>query len=96
LYLLRHRLSRYRLIYILYIVGPDDLRDKVFNELNRPTFARLKPPLPKICKFISYAVLKKELDQLGNRMSYMKPEFIDEIADSCEPDDLPPENQSRF
>jgi hypothetical protein len=63
-----------------------DRREKVFYEINRPTFARLKPPLPKICRFIPYSELKKEVEQIGSRMRYMKPEFISEIAESCEPD----------
>lgn len=71
----------------LYIVAPDDRREKVIDEINRPTFARLKPPLPKICKFIPYSELKKEIREIGYRMSYMKPEFIEELAESCEPDE---------
>jgi hypothetical protein len=67
----------------LYIVAPDDRTDKVFNEINRPTFARLKPPLPQICKFIPYSLLKKEIEQMGKRVIYMKPEFIEGIAVSC-------------
>jgi len=70
----------------LFMVAPDERRDKVFYEINRPTFARLKPPLPKICRFIPYSELKKEVEQIGNRMRYMKPEFVSEIAESCEPD----------
>lgn len=70
----------------LYIVAPDDRRDKVFNEINRPTFARLKPPLPKICKFIPYSKLKKEIKQLGTKICFMKPEFIGEISEKCETD----------
>ena len=72
----------------LYIVAPDERREKVFSEINRPTFAKLKPPLPKICKFISYSELKKEIEQIGDRAKYMKYEFIEEIAESCEPDEL--------
>ena len=56
-------------------------------EVNRPTFARLNPPLPKICKFISYSQLKKEIEQIGYRVRYMNPQFIDGIAESCEPDE---------
>lgn len=70
----------------LFMVAPDERREKVFYEINRPTFARLKPPLPKICRFIPYSELKKEVEQIGSRMRYMKPEFISEIAESCEPD----------
>ncbi|WP_273467361.1 hypothetical protein [Methanothrix sp.] len=65
---------------------PDERREKVFYEINRPAFARLKPPLPKICRFIPYLELKKEVEQIGNRIRYMRPEFISEIAESCEPD----------
>ena len=70
----------------LFMVAPDERREKVSQEINRPTFARLKPPLPKICRFIPYSELKREVEQIGNRMRYMKPEFISEIAESCEPD----------
>lgn len=55
--------------------------------INRPTFARLKPPLPKICRFIPYSELKKEIEQIWGRIRYMKPEFISEIAESCEPEE---------
>lgn len=70
----------------LFMVAPDERREKVAYEINRPTFARLKPPLPKICRFIPYSELKKEIEQIGGRIRYMKPEFISEIAESCEPD----------
>jgi hypothetical protein len=72
----------------LYLVAPDERRDKVISEINRPTFARLKPPLPKICKFIPYSQLRKEMEEIGNRIRFMKPEFIEEIAESCEPEEV--------
>ena len=68
----------------LYIVAPDDRRDRVIAQVNRPTFARLTPPLPRICKFIPYSRLKREIEQVGYRLSFMKPQFIDSIAESCE------------
>jgi predicted RNA-binding protein len=71
----------------LYIVAPDERRDKVIAEVNRPTFARLSPPLPKVCKFIPYSELKKEIGIVGHRARYMKPQFIDDIAENCEPDE---------
>lgn len=71
----------------LYIVAPDDRSDKVIAEVNRPTFARLSPSLPKICKFIPYSQLKKEIEQIGYRVRYMKPQFIDGFAENCEPDE---------
>lgn len=72
----------------LYLVAPDDRREKVIEEINRPTFAKLKPPLPKTCKYIPYSQLKKEIDEIGNRIRFMKPEFIEDIAESCEPDEV--------
>jgi len=72
----------------LYLIAPDDRREKVMEEINRPTFAKLKPPLLKICKYIAYSQIKKEIEEIGDRIRYMKPEFIDEIAESCEPDEV--------
>lgn len=71
----------------LYIVAPDERREKVIGEINRPTFARLNPPLTKICRFVPYSILKKEIDQIGYRVRHMKPQFIDDIAESCELDE---------
>jgi predicted RNA-binding protein len=71
----------------LYIVAPDERREKVRQEINRPTFAKLRPSLPKICKFIPYSELKSEIEQIGYRIRYMKPEFIQEMAESCELDE---------
>jgi predicted RNA-binding protein len=69
----------------LYIVAPDDRRAKVKEEVNRSTFARLDRPLPQICKFLPYSELKKEIEQMGDRVKYMKPQYINErIAESCE------------
>lgn len=71
----------------LYLVAPDERSEKVFSEINRPIFSKLKPPLPRICKFIPYSALKNEIDKIGSRLQYMRPEFIDSIAISCEPDE---------
>lgn len=71
----------------LYLVAPDDRREKVFTEVNRPTFAKLKPPLAKLCKFISYSELKKGIKVVGDNIRYMKPEFIDSVAEICEADE---------
>jgi predicted RNA-binding protein len=72
----------------LYIVAPDERRQKVFSEINRPTFRKLKPPLPRICKFISYSELKNRIEQIGDIARFVKHEFIEEIAESCEPDEM--------
>jgi EVE domain len=73
----------------LYIVAPDDRREKVRSEINRPTFSRaLKPPLPEICRFIPYSSLKSKLEQAGSLVRYLRPDFLDEIAEAVEAEDV--------
>jgi hypothetical protein len=67
----------------LFLVAPDERREKVFSEINRPTFARLKPPLPEICKFIPYSKLKREIQQVESKIRFLKPEFIEVISENC-------------
>lgn len=43
----------------LYLVAPDDRRDKVLVEVNRPTFSRLNPALSEVCRYISFSSLRK-------------------------------------
>jgi hypothetical protein len=45
----------------LYLVAPDERREKVFIEVNRPTFSRLTPPLSEMCQFISFSTLRERL-----------------------------------
>ena len=68
----------------LYLVAPDERRDKVFTEVNRPTFARLKPPLAEVCRYISFSALQQKLEEAGSLVKYMRPEFLDELAELCE------------
>ncbi len=72
----------------LYIVAPDDRRDKVFKEVNRPTFSRLSPPLPEICRYIPFSTLKNRIEELESVITYLKPEFLEEISESCEVDEI--------
>jgi hypothetical protein len=48
----------------LYLVAPDERREKVFAEVNRPTFARLEPPLAEICRYIGFATLRDEIKKV--------------------------------
>lgn len=68
----------------LYIVAPDDRRDKVIKEINRPSFSKLNPPLYEICRFISFDTLKREILRTKTLIKYLKPEYLDEISESCE------------
>ncbi len=50
----------------LYLVAPDERRQKVFDEVNRPTFRRLDPPLSEVCRFISFADLRAKLKEVSS------------------------------
>jgi hypothetical protein len=67
----------------LFIVAPDERRDRVIEEINRPTFSRLRPPLNDVCRFIPYSALKEKLSQIGALAQYLKPDFLDQIAETC-------------
>lgn len=68
----------------LYLVAPDERREKVITEVNRPTFSRMKPPLSEVCRFISFSALKEQIKQASAYIRYMKPEFLEELSESCE------------
>jgi len=68
----------------LYLVAPDERREKVLAEVNRPTFARLQPPLAEICRYIAFASLREQLQRVEHVLQYLKPEFLEELSESCE------------
>jgi predicted RNA-binding protein len=68
----------------LYLVAPDDRRQKVIDEVNRPTFRRLSPPLFEVCRFISFSDLRTRLKEAGPLVRYLRPEFLEELSESCE------------
>lgn len=72
----------------LYLVAPDSRRDKVMAEINRPTFSRMSQPLSEICRFISFSKIKEELPKIKSIIKYIKPEYLAEISESCEFDNI--------
>ena len=72
----------------LYLVAPDDRREKVVTEVNRPTFSRLSPPLSETCRFISFGTLKSQIKAVSHILRFLKPEFFEEISESCEIEDV--------
>lgn len=67
----------------LYLVAPDDRRQKVFSEVNRPVFSRLSPPLVDVCRYVAFSALRDYLTQIGSVARYLRPEFLDELSESC-------------
>ena len=72
----------------LYLVAPDDRREKVMTEVNRPTFSKLRPKLSEICRFISFSGLKEQVAQAAPYVKFLKPEFLDELSESCELEEI--------
>ena len=68
----------------LFIVAPDARRNKVITEVNRPTFAGLKPPLVEVCRFITFSSLREHIERAGQLARYMKPDVLREISESCD------------
>ena len=68
----------------LYLVAAEERRDKVFIEVNRPTFSRLSPSLAEVCRYISFTTLREELEKASPYIRFLKPEFLEELAEVCE------------
>jgi hypothetical protein len=67
----------------IYLVAPDDRRDKVEQEILRPTFNLREPPLARICGFLSFSRLTEHLSgirKLGLASS-LKPDFLNKVAE---------------
>ena len=71
----------------LYIVAPNERRNKVIVEVNRPTFARLSPPMSEMCRFISFEEIRKQVEATKPLLQFLKPEFLDSFSESCEIED---------
>jgi len=67
----------------LYIVAPDSRRNKVFYEVNRPTFARMSPPLAEVVRYIASSTLTEKYEAVRALLSHVKPSLLDEISESC-------------
>lgn len=72
----------------LYIVAPDERRDSVKREINRPTFAHLSPPLVEVCRYISFSSLEEWYVTAQRHLAYIRASFLDELAESCEIEDI--------
>jgi hypothetical protein len=68
----------------LYLVAPDERRQKVIDEVNRPTFSRFSPPLSEVCRYISFSSLRNGLAQAAPYLRHLKPEFLEDLSESCE------------
>lgn len=71
----------------LFLVAPEERRGKVFQEINRPTFSRFTPTIAEMCKFLSFERLREAADKATPFMKHLRPDFLDDAAESCEIND---------
>jgi hypothetical protein len=67
----------------LYLVAPDERRDKVEQEILRPTFQLRPKPLRRICGYLSFSKLIEKVEgirKLGLASS-LNPEFLKDTAE---------------
>jgi hypothetical protein len=67
----------------LYLVAPDERREKVEQEILRPTFSLRDKPLRDICGFIAFSKLLEQADgirRLGLAAS-LQPKFLEQTAE---------------
>ena len=61
--------------------------NKVIKEINRPLFSSLPLPMSQVCRYISFAILRDKISQIGSIIKYTKPDFLVELSESCEMDE---------
>ncbi len=67
----------------LYLIADRERREKVRQEITRPTFELLQKPLSKVCGFITFETLRKKVQGIQDLglASSIKPEFLEGIAE---------------
>lgn len=68
----------------LYLVAPEERRNRVIAEVNRPVFSRLSPAMSEICRFISFPALRERVSKVTSVVKFLKPDFIGDLSESCE------------
>jgi len=74
----------------IFLVAPEDRRERVLREVNRPSFKAMKTkkPLHETCRFISFEALREGSERYRDVMPHLKASwFRSELSESCELDD---------
>lgn len=72
----------------LFLVAPEDRRAKVIQQVNRPTFERMTPPLVEVCRYIGFESLREALTAAHAYVKYLKADWLQTVSESCLPDDV--------
>jgi hypothetical protein len=67
----------------LFLVAPEERRDKVENELMRPTFKLREKPLASVCGFLGFDLLSEKLKRIHELglASSLKADFLQKTAE---------------
>jgi len=65
----------------LYVVSVPALREGLLSEIHRPVHRLLKKPLSESVRILDWTRLESEVVQLGERVRYLKPEFLEGISE---------------
>jgi hypothetical protein len=71
----------------IFLVAPDERRDKVEQEILRPTFSLREKPLHEVCGFISFSTLLEKIEgiqRLGIAAA-LRPDFLMQTAEYFKP-----------
>lgn len=68
----------------LYAVTLPSLEARLLAEVQRPAYRLLKKPLAEVLRLLDWDRLRTEVEQLGERVRYLKPEFLEGISDRIE------------
>lgn len=71
----------------LFLVAPEGRREKVIQQVNRPTFGRMTRPLVDVCRFISFETLRESLSSAHQYVKYLKSDWLQTISESCAPNE---------
>jgi hypothetical protein len=69
----------------LYAITLPALKAGLIAELHRPALLAPKKPLAETLRLLEWDRLKSEVDQLGERVRYLKPEFLEGISEPIAP-----------
>lgn len=67
----------------LYLVAPDERRNKVQQEILRPTFELREKPLSKVCGFLAFSNLMEKVEGIRKLgiAKFLKPDFLEKTAE---------------
>ena len=79
----------------LFLVAPEDRREKVIEQVNRPTFERMSQPLAEYesatcrsvpvysCRYIRFEGLREALKTVQDFITFLKPDWLESVSKSC-------------